>query len=167
MKNLLSFIAILLGVLLLTGCTYSTNSYLRVHIRANSNSEKDQEIKYFVKDVIVEYLTPKLIDCKSKNEVICVLNDNLEKIKSVATQVLEENGFNYGCSVEINEEFFPTRTYDDLTLKADYYDALIVKLGSGSGDNWWCVMYPNLCFKEIDNVVYKSKIKEIIDKIKE
>jgi len=51
-----------------------------------------------------------------------------------------------------------------LTLEADYYDAFIVKLGSGEGDNWWCVMYPNLCFNEIENVVYKSKIKEIIDR---
>ena len=115
---------------------------------------------------MVEYLTPKLKSCTSKNDAISAINTNLHSTKILVDNVLKDNGFNYECNVKINNEFFPTRTYDDLTLDAGYYDALIIELGSGEGNNWWCVMYPNLCFNEIDNVVYKSKIMEIINKIK-
>lgn len=166
MKKLFIFVCLLFACLFCVGCENSSNSYLRVHIRANSNSEEDQNVKYLVKDVVVEFLTPKLIDCKSKKEVISVLEENMQDVASIVDSTLKSEGFDYGCDVEINNEFFPTRTYGDLTLEADYYDALIIKLGSAEGNNWWCVMYPNLCFNEIDNVVYKSKIKEIIDGIK-
>ena len=167
MKKFLLAIPIILLSLICFGCANSAKSYLRVHIRANSNSEADQNVKYLVKDVVVEYLTPKLVDCDSKQEVVEVLNNNMDVVKTLINKTLLSEGFEYGCSIEINEEFFPTRTYGELTLEADYYDALIVKLGSGCGDNWWCVMYPNLCFNEVNNVVYKSKIKEIIERIKE
>ena len=142
------------------------NDYFRVHIRANSNSDIDQDIKYYVKDVVVTYLTPYLKDCTSKDDVISVVNSKLDDIKNVVDGVLCEKGFDYVCGVEINNEFFPTKSYENLTLKADYYDALIIMLGTGTGQNWWCVMYPNICFNEPTNVVYKSKIKEIIKKLK-
>jgi len=164
MKNVIFLL--LLFCLIIGGCKVSNESYLRVHIRANSNTETDQNIKYFIKDIVVEYLSPLMTDCKSKNDVIKVINDNLHSTKDLIDNVLKENGFEYKSSIEINNEFFPTRTYEDVTLYADYYDALIIKLGTGEGDNWWCVMYPNLCFDEIENVVYKSKIVEIIKKIK-
>lgn len=161
-------ILICFTAIFISGCYASgiDNSYFRVHIRANSNSEIDQNIKYLIKDIVVEYLSPKLIDCKSKNDAICVINENLHSTKSLVDSALESNGFDYDCEIEINNEFFPTRTYDDITLEAGYYDALIIRLGTGEGDNWWCIMYPNLCFNEIENVVYKSKIVEIIKKIK-
>lgn len=165
MKRIIVLVLILFCGVFMVGCELSSSSYLRIHIRANSNSEADQNIKYLIKDVVVEYLTPKLVECNSKESVIEVLNNNMDNVKNLITTTLNNEGFVYGCSIEINEEFFPTRTYGELTLMADYYDALIVRLGSGEGDNWWCVMYPNLCFNEIDNVVYKSKIKEIINKV--
>ena len=167
MKKYIIIALVLFAIILIPGC-YSEvdNTYFRIHIRANSNSETDQNIKYLVKDVVVEYLTPKLKSCTSKNDAISAINTNLHSTKILVDNVLKDNGFNYECNVKINNEFFPTRTYDDLTLDAGYYDALIIELGSGEGNNWWCVMYPNLCFNEIDNVVYKSKIMEIINKIK-
>ena len=167
MKKIFSLILILVCGFLLMGCDTSNSSYLRVHIRANSNSDADQNVKYLVKDVVVEYLTPKLLDCDSKSLVLEVINSNMDNVENLINSTLLSEGFDYGCSIEINEEFFPTRSYGNLTLEADYYDAFIVRLGSGEGDNWWCVMYPNLCFNEIENVVYKSKIKEIINRVKE
>ena len=131
-----------------------------------SNSEEDQNVKYLVKDVLVEYMSPLLESAKSKEEVIAIINNNEDNIVNLINSVLIQNGFNYGCSVDIDNEYFPTRVYDNKTLIADYYDAFIVNLGSGAGNNWWCVMYPNLCFNEPENVVYKSKIKEIINSIK-
>ena len=166
MKKIFIILILLFNVCLF-GCDSKLSSdYLRVHIRANSNSEEDQKIKYFIKDVFVEYMSPKLRECESKTEAIEIINENKIGIEKLIDGVLKENGFNYGCSIEINNEFFPTRVYDDLTLEADYYDAVIVKLGSAVGNNWWCVVYPNLCFNEPTNVVYKSKIVEIINKIK-
>ena len=83
----------------------------------------------------------------------------------VATQVLKEQGFAYSASAEIKKESFPTRVYGEYTLPAGEYSALIIRLGSGKGDNWWCVVYPPLCFASTDtDVIYKSKIQEIIEK---
>ena len=145
----------------------TSKSYLRIHIRANSNSEEDQGVKYLVKDKVVEFITPLVCESKSKDEIVNRLTYCKSEIENFITSVLLEFGFSYGCSMEINNEFFPTRSYDGVTLEADYYDALIINLGSGSGNNWWCVVYPPLCFtnqKSAKGVVYKSKIVEIINK---
>jgi stage II sporulation protein R len=77
--------------------------------------------------------------------------------------VLSDNGYYYGARAEIRTENFPTRVYDDLTLEAGVYDALIIELGSGNGDNWWCVIYPPLCFTGgTSSVTYRSVIYDII-----
>lgn len=160
---LILFFPIFLG-----GCSGNENEeYLRVHIRANSNSETDQEIKYYVKDVVVTYLSPLVKDCKSKADAVEVVSLHLDDIEAVVDAVLLEKGFSYSSNVKINNEFFPTKSYGDLTLESGYYDALIINIGSGSGNNWWCVMYPNICFNEPKNVVYRSKILEIIQKVLE
>ena len=125
---------------------------------------QDQDVKYKVKESVVNYLTPKVAGCESVEMVIDVLNTDKCNIVKVVNNVLIENGFDYGCTVDIREEYFPTRVYEECTLDADFYDALIISLGSGEGDNWWCVVYPPLCFKDTRNVVYKSKLMEIIGK---
>ena len=137
--------------------------YLRIHIRANSNLEVDQSVKYLVKDKVVNFLTPLISECDTKIKAQNTLEKNLKNIEQVANEVLKNNGYNYVSSAKINTEKFPTRVYSNLTLEAGYYDALIINLGSGSGDNWWCVVYPPLCFTgEGTSYIYKSKIYEII-----
>ncbi|MBO4252275.1 MAG: stage II sporulation protein R [Clostridia bacterium] len=137
--------------------------YLRIHIRADSNERAAQEVKYRVKDAVVEFLTPLLSECDDKSKAENVLNGNLAGIRSVADKVLNEQGFTYKSTVRLCEEEFPTRNYGDYTLEEGFYDALIIELGSGEGDNWWCVVYPPLCFTGSGkNCVYKSKILEII-----
>ena len=87
----------------------------------------------------------------------------LGEIERVAEEVLRQNGFAYGARARLKKEEFPTRVYDGVTLEAGVYDALILELGAGKGDNWWCVIYPPLCFTGGNaNVVYRSKIAEII-----
>lgn len=140
------------------------DSYLRVHIRANSNSTEDQTVKYKVRDKVVELLTPVVAEAKDKQTAIALIRGKLDEVSAVADAVLRSNGFYYGARASLREEEFPTRVYDDVTLEAGVYDALILELGTGSGDNWWCVVYPPLCFTGGNaNVVYKSKILEIID----
>lgn len=138
--------------------------YLRIHIRANSNDYVDQDIKYLIKDKIVEYLTPIISSCKTKAEFQQKLSQNIPQIVCISNELLAQNNFDYKSSASIKNEFFPTRTYDNLTLTSGYYDALIVNLGSGKGDNWWCVVYPPLCFINGENNVYRSRMLEVIKK---
>lgn len=139
------------------------SAYLRVHIRANSNSTEDQAVKYSVRDGVVSYLTPFVAECTTKSEAMELIGGKLQEISRVADGILRQNGFYYGASAFLREEEFPTRVYEEVTLSAGVYDALILELGLGSGDNWWCVVYPPLCFAGGNgNIVYKSKIAEII-----
>lgn len=141
----------------------SQTAYLRIHIRANSNSAQDQRVKYEVRDAIVEFLAPTVSECHGKSQAISAIEEKLSQIEGVAEGVLRQNGYFYGARAKMCEEQFPTRVYDGVTLEAGVYDALIVELGEGSGDNWWCVVYPPLCFTGGNvSVTYKSKIAEII-----
>jgi stage II sporulation protein R len=140
------------------------NAYLRIHIRADSNEEKAQAVKYQVRDNVVEYLTPLVANYQTKAEAMQGVAAHLDEIAQIATKTLEEQGFSYGAEAELKKESFPTRIYGEFTLPAGEYSALILQLGAGKGDNWWCVVYPPLCFAAPTgkNVIYKSKIKEII-----
>lgn len=145
----------------------NASAYLRVHIRANSNSDVDQNVKFKVKTAVVDYLTPKIEENSTFSDVYTLLEQNLDNIENVADSVLKENGFKYKSSAKLNEEYFPTRSYGEYTLENGYYDALIVNLGEGEGNNWWCVVYPPLCFIGAEgtvnkNIKYKSKLVEII-----
>ena len=138
--------------------------YLRIHIRANSNLENDQSVKLLVKDVVVDYLTPYIARIDTTAEAYDLLQSKLSEIEKITDYTLKQNGFNYFSKAKLTEEKFPTRTYQNLTLQSGYYDALIIELGEAKGDNWWCVVYPPLCFVgEGQNYVYKSKIQEIIN----
>ncbi len=142
--------------------------YLRIHIRANSNSDADQSVKYEVKAAVVEALTPLVSGARSKEQAEEIISENLWLIDETSERMLRENGFYYGAKARLCDEQFPTRTYGDLTLESGVYDALIVDLGSGEGDNWWCVVFPPLCFVadgEGEDVTYKSLIVEWFEKL--
>ena len=142
------------------------SDFLRIHIRANSNSEVDQNVKYKVKDAVVEYLTPLLCDVYDKSSALKIVLKNLNGIEEVSNKVLGLEGFSYKSNAEITFEKFPTRVYDNLTLEEGFYDSLIVNLGTGNGNNWWCVLYPPLCFvngNSSNNITYRSKLLEIIN----
>lgn len=141
------------------------NDYLRIHVRANSNEQIDQNIKYKVKDEVVKFITPYITECVDKPAAMEVIGGILDGIEDVCDRTLRANGFSYTSKAQIRTEEFPTRVYGELTLEAGVYDALIVELGSGTGDNWWCVIYPPLCFTSAStDVEYRSIIKDIIDK---
>ena len=138
--------------------------YLRLHIRANSNSELDQNVKYEIKDAVVGMLTPYLCNVESKEHAIEIVNNFSAVMKSKCVELLKQKGFNYSVNIKIANEFFPTRTYSNTTLESGYYDAVIVELGEAQGDNWWCVMYPPLCFVNKNENVNQIKYKSIICK---
>ncbi|MBO5955130.1 MAG: stage II sporulation protein R [Clostridia bacterium] len=162
------FVLIVVGVIFIPQKEVDYD-YLRLHIRANSNSEIDQNVKYEIKDMMVEFLTPKLCNIESKEKTIGVVQEYSNLIKSKCLNLLQAKGFNYSVNVKIANEFFPTRTYANTTLTSGYYDAVIVELGVAEGDNWWCVMYPPLCFvnknENVNQIRYKSIIYEWFKKI--
>lgn len=147
------------------GTNLPNSEYLRIHIRANSNSVIDQNIKYEIKDAVVDSLIPLLANCTTKKDAYSTLSQNLTLIENIADDILKTNNFNYTSSAKLAHEEFPTRNYQDLTLENGFYDALILELGTASGDNWWCVVYPPLCFVNGSTKVtqFKSRIIEIIN----
>ena len=146
-----------------TGKAEDPASYLRLHIRANSNSEEDQAVKYLVRDALTAWLTPLVAEAGSKQEALSLVQSNLDEAERIAEAVLLQNGFSYGAEAKLTKEEFPTRVYEGATLPAGVYDAFILELGEGAGDNWWCVVYPPLCFAGGEgDIVYKSKILELI-----
>lgn len=164
-----SIVAMILVLIFATNSGEQESEYLRIHIRANSNASVDQEVKYKVKDEIVDTLIPILAEVETFEEAKVVVEENFELLEGVADKVLKENGFEYTSSVRLAKEEFPTRQYGDLTLESGIYDALIIDLGTGKGNNWWCLVYPAFCFtssKNSTNLEYISKILEIIESIK-
>lgn len=142
--------------------------FVRIHIRADSNDEEAQRVKYAVKSAVCDYLTPHLANCQNANQVKTLLNNHKKNLEQIATNVLKDWGFDYTATATLKQEYFPARTYGSLTLESGVYWAFVVNLGSGKGDNWWCVAYPPLCFVNAENlsaenVIYKSKLMELID----
>ncbi|MCM1438487.1 MAG: stage II sporulation protein R [Roseburia sp.] len=175
MKKFLIVIALILTVaatvfIVNASKTESTSAYadyLRIHVRANSNSAEDQKVKYEVKDEAVKFIAPFVKECVTKERAIEVMKGLLPEIERVCDAALRQRGYTYGARAQIREEKFPTRVYGDLTLKEGVYDALIIELGTGTGDNWWCVIYPPLCFTSASaDVEYRSVIMDIINKFR-
>lgn len=174
MKYFLMGLSVVVIACVIMLCPIKTQSevqsvqYLRIHIRANSNSEEDQTVKYKVKDNVVDSLIPLLKDAKTFDRAKKIVEENFSLIEKTANQTLKENGFSYTSCASLKREYFPTRTYDDLTLEEGLYDALILNLGSGQGNNWWCLVFPAFCFTSstnFDNIEYISIIWEIIKSV--
>lgn len=173
MKKRISIIFILIICIIFCGCTANNNSdegysLIRIHIRANSNGKEDQAVKLKVRDAITAYLDQPLSGVTDFDTAYSIIEKHQNKLKSAAVKVLKNNGFSYGVSIRLGNEYFPARSYENIVVESGYYDALIIELGTGEGDNWWCVIYPPLCFVGAENTgeafKYKSKIKELWDK---
>jgi stage II sporulation protein R len=120
---------------------------LRFHILANSDSDVDQAIKLKVRDAVGQMMEEKLSGSCSLDQTEQIVAENLGEIENVARETLEENGYDYGASAKLAKVDFPVKTYGDYTFPAGEYEALQVTLGEGQGHNWWCVLYPNMCFR--------------------
>ena len=136
----------------------------RLHVIANSDSEADQALKYKVRDNLIEYMNSLCIDVTNKQEAIDLANSNLFEFKRIAEETISENGFNYPVTVEIGNFSFPTKNYGDVNLPAGFYDALRVKIGNAQGKNWWCVMFPPLCFVNVSSGIVPTESKEQLKK---
>ncbi len=136
------------------------DSVFRLHVIANSDSKEDQNLKYKVRDKLIEYMNTLTNDMNSKEEVIEIAKAHLEDFKEIAQNVVKENGYNYDVNVKIGNFSFPTKTYGDISFPAGFYDALKVEIGKAEGQNWWCVMFPPLCFVDVTSGVVPEESKE-------
>ena len=132
-------------------CGNISSSVFRLHVIANSNSDEDQNLKYEVRDSIINYMNSIINNDMSKIEVINIANENINELKNIAQKTVQEAGYNYDINVSINNTFFPTKTYGNISLPCGYYDALQIKIGKAEGKNWWCVMFPALCFVDVSS----------------
>ena len=175
-KNGLIFIAIAATLLLslsLFACSKEIphQDYIRLHIRADGNDDSSQEVKLKVRDAIVAHLTVLSRNVSNREEMKTLLIDELPVLEKIANETLEENGFGYSSAAYLGIEEFPEKSYGDLTLEAGEYEALVIELGSGKGNNWWCVAYPPLCFiaaedNGSDEIKYRSIIADFFKNLK-
>ncbi len=143
------------------------DSVFRLHVIANSNSKEDQELKLKVRDELLLYMNIISKDSTSKQEAMQIANEHKEEFTQIAEKVIKENGYNYTVNVQIGKADFPTKYYGDITLPAGTYDALKVQIGEAKGQNWWCVMFPPLCFVDVSTGIVpdnsKQELKQSLD----
>ncbi len=165
MKNFIALIiCTILVLLLLFGYSTGVNSNLsqnivRLHVIANSDAADDQSLKLKVRDKILECAKA---DFTEKSDVV----SQLDTYKKIAQEVIRENGYAYSVDVEYGNFHFPTKHYDNISLPKGYYDAVRIKIGKAEGKNWWCVMFPPLCFVDgtTDAAYAEKKLAKMIDK---
>lgn len=126
-------------------CNEIRDSVFRLHVLANSDDEDDQNLKLKVRDRLLEVSNDIYADVQNREEAIKNTESNLALLQYEAENVVKANGYDYPVTVELEETYFTTRTYGDVTLPAGNYQALRVIIGEGAGHNWWCVMFPPLC----------------------
>lgn len=144
---------------------------LRFHVLANSDSEKDQTLKLQVRDAILEYMEEELsedtADSEERNleETVQWARTHTDEIRVIGENTLKAAGEEQPVNVAVTTCYFPEKTYGDVTFPAGNYEALRVELGEAKGHNWWCVLYPNLCFLDTTNAVVPEKGKKQLKKV--
>lgn len=132
---------------------------IRFHVLANSDSESDQALKLKVRDGVLEKFGPLLSDSSNNEQTKEILNANLDEIESYAEKIIKENGYDYSVASSLTKSIFPTKTYGDLTFPAGEYEALRIEIGEAKGKNWWCVMFPPLCYVDMAQTYTTAKSK--------
>ncbi len=186
MKKYIYFIlSLFLIIFVLNGCQVSENNFnenslelttlnyneikdklIRFHVIANSDTEEDQNLKLKVRDRVIEALSGKLSGVTSLEEAEIELEKNIEYVNKIAKEVIEENNYTYEVNTMLSYENFPDKVYGDCVFPQGNYEAFRVIIGEGKGQNWWCVMFPSLCFvDESKNSVDSTNLKDEIANI--
>lgn len=137
-----------------------SKSVFRLHVIANSDSDEDQSLKLQVRDKLLDYMNSITANVSSKDDAIKIAQDHQKDFQIIAEQTILDKGYSYPVTVEIGNYEFPTKHYGDITLPSGYYDALRVKIGDACGHNWWCVMFPPLCFVDVTSGIVPESSKD-------
>ena len=190
MKKVFYLSTLVIGLMVFLGCTSSQinevsanneivydyesvqNEIIRFHVIANSDSDKDQELKLKVRDEVIKFLSPLLDKSSSIEESRKILKENDEEVKKIAKKVIKENGYEYGVESQLSRENFPEKIYGNIILPQGEYEAYRILIGKSSGQNWWCVMFPPLCFIDVTKgeIAYNEterQMNEVVNKNEE
>ena len=187
MKKNMIFIVCLVSIISLFGCEskkvsqysdemkveelkYDTikDKLVRFHVIANSDTDEDQALKLKVRDVIIDELSNRMQDTKSIEEAESILEESIEEVNLIAKEVVEDNNYDYSVKTMLSNENFPDKIYGDYLFPQGNYKAFRIIIGEGKGQNWWCVMFPPLCFvDETKEIVDTEKLDQNINKIEE
>ena len=137
-----------------------SNAVFRLHVIANSDSTEDQTLKLQVRDALLKFMNDICANCSTKEEAIAIAQLYQVEFEEIATKTILDNGYNYSVKINIDHFYFPTKNYGDISLPAGLYDALRVEIGEAKGQNWWCVMFPTLCFIDISTGIIDENAKE-------
>lgn len=139
---------------------------LRFHVLANSDSEEDQNVKLLVRDAVLDWLKVEMeLETGTKAEMEAFLAEHLEEITEVANRTLAWKQMAYRATAALEMSYFPERTYGTCTFPAGWYQALRIRLGRAEGHNWWCVLYPRLCFTDCLHAVVEEDQIEQLDEV--
>lgn len=170
LKRFLLLIILFIAYLFICANSYAntvsndlSNSVFRLHILANSDSEEDQNLKLLVRDNVLKYMKEISKGVNSKEDVEVLMEDHLDDFYTIARQTIVENGYDYDVKLEIGKFDFPTKVYGDIALPAGMYDALRIEIGEAKGHNWWCVMFPTLCFVDVSSGSLDDESKEVLE----
>jgi stage II sporulation protein R len=162
--------ALVLGALLTMGIyfvSYSddvnkglADNLIRLHVIANSDSPEDQALKSDVRDAIIDYMKDKLKDSRDIEETKYIIKENMDAVAKISEDEIARGGKDYPVKIMLGAYPFPTKSYGDVTLPAGYYEALKVVIGKGEGANWWCVLFPPLCFVDATHGTVPDSVKE-------
>ncbi len=176
-KYLLKNVSVVLSCVVIFMCLISMSKFnvscdkikddvLRLHIRANSDSEFDQELKLKVRDRILNDTGDMFYSVMTYEEAVEKTNEALPKIIESAKDEIKNQGYDYDVKANLDYSYFGTRHYDGYTLPAGNYMALNLEIGEGKGQNWWCVMFPSICLSsatKLDDKLDKDEIEVITD----
>ena len=167
-KNRLLILTLILTFILTLSITYAKavgndikSSFFRLHIVANSDLDKDQNLKIYVRDRILNDYGYLFENAVSSEDAAKIAAQNLDKIKETATLEIKKQGFDYEVTPLVGEFAFPTKSYGNITLPSGRYRALSIKIGEAKGQNWWCVMYPPLCLTD-GILLYNEQSNDLI-----
>lgn len=178
MKKAIILVLLIFAIIAsLTGCTANISDgstlykyqdvkdvLIRFHVIANSDSQNDQSLKLKVKDSVINYLYPLLKNAESLDSARNIILQNQSQILSLSEKVIKEQGYSYTAKVDLTKDNFPDKSYGKITLPAGEYEALKIVIGKGEGKNWWCVMFPPLCFIDVtEGTVEDEESKEELD----
>lgn len=136
---------------------------VRFHVIANSDSKDDQYLKYQVKNALLDAMYPYLKDVNDIDTARLVIEDNLPLIEDIASQVIADNGYDYPVTASYTNSYFPMKIYGEYTFPPGMYQALQVKIGNAEGRNWWCVMFPPLCFVDETYSIVSEESEEKLE----
>lgn len=172
MKKIVLIIAIITSILIYSEIKKDTvvipNSAIRLRVIPNSNSAQDQNIKKQVKTYLEKNTYNILKDEKSIKEARKKINENIPVIEENIDRIFKDNNYDVPYNVNYGYNYFPSKTYRGITYKEGYYESIVISIGAAEGDNWWCVLFPNLCLADLEqkeNSEYKSWVIETINKI--